>query len=111
MKRLLIFVGLGAAGFFTWQWVISRRTNRASREYYASTAEAQRQASATNATQLSALAALAAPFAVVKDFSGLLFNAKNTDPIMTSDGTIVGPFVKSTDDVDVDLAPNWAFGV
>lgn len=83
MKRLVIFLLLGAAGFFGWQYWLSRRKNAGLDAYYKATnASRQANAEASNVAQAVHPKSAAIPW----DFRGWLLQKDDALPRVRADG-------------------------
>ena len=83
MKRLVIFLLLGAAGFFGWQYWLSRRKNAGLDAYYKATnASRQANAEAANVAQLVHPKSAAIPW----DFRGWLLQKDDALPRVLASG-------------------------
>jgi hypothetical protein len=104
MKRLVIFALLGAAGFFGWQYWLSRRKNAGLSAYYKATKESlQANAEASNVLQ-RVVPALAA---INWDVRGWYLQKDDATPRVLADGSWGTP--ATTADVKQPTMP-WLFG-
>jgi hypothetical protein len=104
MKRIVIFLLLGAAGFFGWQYWLSRRKNAGLDAYYKATDASRRaNAEASNVAQAVQPKSAAIPW----DFRGWLVQKDDALPRVRADGQWGSQ--ASVADVKQPSSP-WIFG-